>query len=281
MAGILRRKAKRIKDQVMYRFVLEATRRFPIGNDDHLLFLPDRLERPEGKRILVMAPHYDDETLGPGGTLVKHSQAGEKVHVLFFTDGRAGNPGGWTEAELIETRRREARQAAKMLGIEDLRFLDYPDQALPVDDASIHAVRSVFESVLPDLVYMPFPLDVHPDHAATAHITVAAALAAHSTAAVICYEAACPLMPNLVIPITGQIETKREAIRCYQTQMATNDYIHAIADGLNRFRTHGLLGGKGYAEAFFATDWGYLDTLLQRLNLGITRRRRGTDRRSH
>ena len=53
---------------------------------------PELVELPPGREILVLAPHFDDEAIGPGGTLVKHARAGHRITVAFMTDGRRGDP---------------------------------------------------------------------------------------------------------------------------------------------------------------------------------------------
>src|SRR5262245_379009 len=52
---------------------------------------PELVELPPGREILVLAPHFDDEAIGPGGTLAKHARAGHRLTVAFMTDGRRGD----------------------------------------------------------------------------------------------------------------------------------------------------------------------------------------------
>src|SRR5262245_2441565 len=53
---------------------------------------PRLCTEPGGQRVLVLAPHPDDEVIGCGGTLYKHTRAGHAVTVVYMTDGRKGDP---------------------------------------------------------------------------------------------------------------------------------------------------------------------------------------------
>ena len=75
----------------------------------------------------MLAPHMDDEVIGPGGTLRRHVEAGAAVTVVFLTDGRMG---GYDDGTLSRRRKEESRQAAELLGFGDLLFLDAPDGKL-------------------------------------------------------------------------------------------------------------------------------------------------------
>ena len=73
--------------------------------------------------VLVVAPHMDDEVIGPGGTLRRHVEAGAAVTVVFLTDGRLG---GYDDGTLLQRRKEESRRAAELLGFGELIFLDAP-----------------------------------------------------------------------------------------------------------------------------------------------------------
>src|ERR1043166_7647856 len=83
---------------------------------------------PQGKKIVVLAPHMDDEVIGCGGTLCKHVRNGAEVIVVYMTDGRYGSTAlqrlkgeerKRRERELIEVRKREARLAMETLGVKE------------------------------------------------------------------------------------------------------------------------------------------------------------------
>ena len=81
------------------------------------------------KRVAIIAAHPDDEVLGCGGTIAKHSAQGDTVDVLFFTDGESSRP-NYTVSD-IKKRKKSALTALKFLGVKGkIEFLNYPDNAL-------------------------------------------------------------------------------------------------------------------------------------------------------
>lgn len=124
-------------------------------------------------RLLVLAPHMDDETLACGGTILLHERKAD-VHCLFATDG-AASPApllpwqGRADDGLAARRRDEAVSAAGRLGVpsDNLHFLDLPDGKLAAHcDALGAALARSVSQLRPDFVLAPFRYDVHPDHVA-------------------------------------------------------------------------------------------------------------------
>ena len=231
------------------------------------LFLPTLIERPEANRVLVLAPHPDDDVIGCGGTLCKHVQAEDEVMVAYMTDGSRGSIDLRESLNLVAKRKDEAQKAAAVLGIEKLKFLGFQDQKLEYYIAECAAViADILLDYGPDLVYSPFPLDYNPDHVAAARIAVRAFESVDYTCSVFAYEIAPPILPNRIVNITKQVELKRKALMCHKSQTAQNDYVSVMIEGLGRYRTHGLLRGKGYAEAFFKCDGDYLAFLIKRMD---------------
>jgi LmbE family N-acetylglucosaminyl deacetylase len=204
----------------------------------------------------------DDETLGCGGSLHRHMAAGESVTIAYMTDGRKGDPAlnarrllpderERLEDALAAVRREEAVQAAAMLGVRDLRFLDNRDQELRVTRHTRRQVRELLEEIRPDLVYLPFPTDHHPDHRATNRIFLAALAVCRATEAPLCcgYEVWAPLPPNCLVDITSVADIKERALAQFRSQMSTIDFSRCIM-GLHAYRSIVHLHGRGFAEAF-------------------------------
>jgi LmbE family N-acetylglucosaminyl deacetylase len=224
--------------------------------------VPPPLDRLPGTRILVLAPHMDDEVLGCGGSMHRHIAAGEAVTVAYMTDGRKGDPAlnarslppperERLEDALVAARREEARRSAEILGVRDLRFLGNRDQELRVSPQTRRQVRELLEELKPDLVYLPFPTDHHPDHRATNRIFLAALSAARGITPPLCagYEVWAPLEPTCLVDITSIAEVKRRALAQFSSQMAVIDYGRCIM-GLHAYRSITHLHGRGFAEAF-------------------------------
>jgi LmbE family N-acetylglucosaminyl deacetylase len=217
---------------------------------------------PGKERVLVLAPHMDDETIGCGGTLALHVQNGAKVTVAFMTDGRSGaDVSTLTGAEriqreqaLIDVRKLEARRALSELGIENIAFLDGPDGHLQPEPALCSHLQALIDRCRPELVYVPHFLEEHGDHRATTAVLLAAT--AHTSWSFQCmgYEVWTPLFPNCLVNIDSTVQLKRQALAHYASQLEQTDYLHTCL-GLNAHRSVGLLNARGgYAEAFCAVS---------------------------
>jgi len=156
------------------------------------------------KRVLVIAPHNDDEVLGAGGMIQRHLAEGYKVKVIIMTngDGQLRPPGN--RIKLGYRRQKETLAALKLLGLSDndVIFLGYPDRGLaklwirfweydklyiskytktdhsPYKNsytpktpycglAVVKDLKEIIRQAMPSLLYFPHPNDQHPDHWAT------------------------------------------------------------------------------------------------------------------
>jgi LmbE family N-acetylglucosaminyl deacetylase len=221
------------------------------------------LRRPESGKIVVLAPHMDDEVLGCGGTIARHVQAGAEVSVVFLTDGRSGGgvPAGLAgperarrQLELVGIRKQEARRAGEILGVSDISFLDAEDGRLRTDSRVSKLLRAILERDRPQAVYLPFFLESHVDHCAASDMLIEAASGTSACFECRCYEVWTPLFPNVVVEIDTTIELKKRALACYQSQLADIDYVHT-GIGLNAYRSSAV-GCKTarFVEAFFAVS---------------------------
>lgn len=223
------------------------------------------VHEPGGGRIVVLAPHMDDESLGCGGTIARHVQAGAQLTVVFLTDGRHGGPSraDWTDAqrrdkqrEIVGIRKNEARCAADVLGVKSIKFLDAEDMRLNADVRVPKLLREILEQEQPDCVYLPSFLEQHPDHRAANGVLFDAVAGTGLDFECRGYEVWTPLFPNCVVKIDATIDQKKRALGCYASQLAQMDYLHA-AIGLSAHRSLALGGRSGkFAEAFHALRAG-------------------------
>lgn len=129
---------------------------------------PPRLE--DYQRYLFLGPHPDDIEIGAGATAAKFCSLGKDVCFLICTDGRYGlgkAPAGTTPEKLISIRREEARKSAEMLGVKDLRFLDFSDGGFYEREELLRAVAQVIGEFRPDVIFAPDPdvsSECHRDH---------------------------------------------------------------------------------------------------------------------
>jgi LmbE family N-acetylglucosaminyl deacetylase len=204
--------------------------------------------------ILVIAPHPDDESIGCGGTICLHTGKGDHVVSVFLTSGELGlkdlpRDKAWAKRE------REAKRAAKILGIAESIFLRLPDWFVGDHiQKAAEKLRPILESESPGLIYFPHAHEWHPDHKAALPI-VRAALAEIKIAPpkLRSYEVWTPLSEyDEVENITGVMAQKLKAVRCHRSQIADIPYDRAIR-GLNQYRGE-LAGNCRFAEVFQTID---------------------------
>ncbi|MGQ9539367.1 MAG: PIG-L deacetylase family protein, partial [Candidatus Bathycorpusculaceae bacterium] len=127
------------------------------------------------KKVVVIAPHPDDETFGCGGTIAKKISEGCEVFVVVMTDGRyaflnvLGIDVDPTPEELKVMRKEEVKRATRILGVPEgsLIFLDFVDGTLKENQKEAkEKVIEILREKHPDEVYIPYKRDGHPDHRA-------------------------------------------------------------------------------------------------------------------
>jgi LmbE family N-acetylglucosaminyl deacetylase len=203
------------------------------------------------QRVLVVAPHPDDESIGCGGAICLHRQRGDEVRVVFLTSGER-----YTDATPQDTNRAareaEADAAGRVLDVQGVEFLRLPDLGLSENvEVAARRLAPVLAERAPGIIYLPHPAEAHPDHAATLPI-VRAALAG-APPELRGYEVWSPLTDyHWVEDVIEVMARKLRAVRCYRSQLQLVRYDRAVR-GLNQYR--GVLGNGGrYAEAFVALE---------------------------
>lgn len=176
------------------------------------------------RKVIVVAPHPDDETIGAFGLMRHMIRRGAAVGVTLVTDGSASHPNSraWPPARLARTRRRETLAAVRLAGLfaGSVRFLNYPDGTLPELDASGLRLLSarLAAGPQPDLVIRPSLCDTHPDHRIVAETS---RLAWPPVVPQITYqvwpEGRCP-PGGRPFRLGPDLPVKRSALRLYRTQ---------------------------------------------------------------
>lgn len=204
---------------------------------------------PGGQRVLVLAPHPDDEVIGCGGTVLRHVAAGDHVTIAIATDGRRA--GGMRDPVGMSARRHaEALRAYAELRAERFEWL-----GLPEGDWDVARLREAMARLLtelrPDIVYASSRVDFHPEHHKVAHgLALALDAVAQSHRPVVrVYQIQVPLtatLVNLVSDIEMVQASSETALRAYESQAGT------IA-GIYRQKRYGALrhGLSTAAEEFW------------------------------
>ncbi|NQT95554.1 MAG: PIG-L family deacetylase [Candidatus Omnitrophica bacterium] len=113
--------------------------------------------------VLVLAVHPDDETLGCGGTLLKHKASGDNIYWLIATAMKEES--GFNKKQ-IEEREHEIDTVKGMYGFSELFNLDIPTTKADkiTSKELITKISDIFNNVKPEIIYLPFMHDVHSDH---------------------------------------------------------------------------------------------------------------------
>lgn len=217
-------------------------------------------------RVLVVAPHADDETLGVGGTIARHVERGDSVTVLVMTgSGEEPHPifpnDSWDEV------RAEAKEAAQVLGVERLVFRDVP--AVLVPETPTWKLNSIASEAMqewrPDRLYVPFPYDMHRDHREVFHsFSVAwraSKVGGYTPAEVFAYEVPSEthwnppylepgFLPHCWVDISRTLDRKIQALSCYQSQIPAWPHARSLEALTHLARWRGSQVGWEAAEAF-------------------------------
>lgn len=126
-----------------------------------------RLQPLGGQRILIVAPHPDDEAIGCAGTAMLHVDAGDHVCIAIATDGRRSTAMS-DPVNMATQRKKEAVEAARLMRVESLKWLGLPEGEWGLLEMT-QLLSSVLREVQPDIVYAPSRLDFHPEHLKVAH----------------------------------------------------------------------------------------------------------------
>lgn len=226
-----------------------------------MLVIPDL---KAARRILCVQPHPDDTDIGAGGTVAKLSRGGAEIFYLTVTNDSAGvREAGLTGEEIREIRKREQESAARILGIKELIWLDYPDAG----DYSIYSVRNdIIKQVRllkPDFLVTVdpwLPYEAHRDHIKTGlaasealilcslpHIVPDVPPGGVTINGIAFYHTAAP---NTVINVEETWELKFEAISQHKSQFSPDEL--AMMRSYFEMKASEYAGDKGFrlGEAF-------------------------------
>ena len=217
------------------------------------------------KKVLILAAHADDDILGCGGTMAKHSDQGDEVSVLFLTNGVGARGKGDSIPQNIDLRDQAAEKALAIVGAKLVDRLDFPDNA--IDSLPrikvIRAVENVININRPDVIYTHHGGDLNVDHrrALEAVMTACRPQPESSVSKIYSFEVASstgwqgntlfnPFVPNHYVEITEQLDRKMEALGAYEEEMRAFPHARSIEALQHMARWRGSQVGVAAAEAF-------------------------------
>jgi bacillithiol biosynthesis deacetylase BshB2 len=196
------------------------------------------------RQLLVVFPHPDDEAFGVSGTIATHVANGTPVTYACLTLGEMGrnmgNPPFTNRENLPKIRKEELKNAASILGIQDLRMMGYRDKTIEFedDDKLTNRMLSLIEEVKPSLIITFYPgYAVHPDHDATGAAVVRAVgkipSAARPTLHCVAFSNNCVEElgePDIINNVSAVADKKLGAIRAHRSQ--TEQMFANMSEGL-------------------------------------------------
>jgi len=214
-------------------------------------------------RILVVAPHPDDETLGCGGTLLKHQTAGDEISWCIVTAGYEPR----VSAEFLANREKEIDAVAAAFGFKKVIKLNHPTTRLDTvsQEQLISNFFEVIDSTRPDSIYLNHSGDVHSDHRVIFEAVMSAVkpfnTSRHGVKRILSYEVPsstdqatpgfrAPFVPTVFSDITPHIEKKLEIFSMFPVEVQPYPQPRALESIKALARTRGATIGVEYAEAF-------------------------------
>lgn len=214
----------------------------------------------QANKVLVIAAHPDDEVLGCGGTILKHTEMGDEVSVLLLSDGETSR-----QTADIRKRQLQAKQAGKILGIKELFLEQLPDNkfdSLPLLEI-VKLVEKYLEKIEPDIVYTHNASDLNVDHQLTAKavLTAARPQPGYFVKKILAFEVLSStewqikdkkhlFFPTYYYDITEVLNKKINALKAYKDEL--REYPHPRSEqgvrALAQYR--GIESGYNFAEAF-------------------------------
>lgn len=213
--------------------------------------------------ILIIVAHTDDETLGMGGTIAKHIEAGDNVVAISMTDGIGARP--HTTALNQDNRMQAAINASKILGFTWLKQYDFPDNAMDTIALLevVKAIEAIKEIVSPTIIYTHSTADLNIDHRIVAEATLIAfrpqpqevwnEIRTFEIPSATDYghpDITHTFLPNLIISIEDTWPKKLLSLHAYSDEMRPEPHARSFQGLENLARYRGNQVGVNMAEAF-------------------------------
>lgn len=212
-------------------------------------------------RVLVIAPHADDEVLGVGGTIAKYVDEGHEVYVCIVT---CGHPSMFPE-DLLKKLRSEAIDAHGSLGVKETFFIDFP--AVMLSETPVHEINSkvldVIKEVEPDIAFIPHYGDIHLDHNIVSQAAMVGLrpIRKHKVMEIYSYETLSEtewniphvsnaFIPNTWVDVSDYLDKKLEAMNIYSTQVTQFPHPRSSEAIKSLAKLRGSTVGMNAAEAF-------------------------------
>lgn len=213
-------------------------------------------------KVLIVAVHPDDETLGCGGTLLKHKANGDEIHWMIATEVKESK--GFTK-EVVERRDREISQVSKMYDFNSTHKLGLP--TMKVDEYSmselIGSISKIISDIKPSIIYLPFKGDVHSDHRKIFEAAYACTKSFRYPFVKKIYMVETlsetefapstkedSFIPNVFVDMTEYMDKKLEIMKVFDSEISAHPFPRSIRNLKALATLRGATSGCEYAESF-------------------------------
>jgi N-acetylglucosamine malate deacetylase 1 len=213
--------------------------------------------------VLAILAHSDDEALGCSGTIAKHIEQGDSVHLLFMTDGVASRIRSKNNAK---ERLIAAQDAVQILGVSSFTTLNFPDNkmdSIPLLDV-VKEIEDKITQLQPEVIYTHHLGDLNIDHQIThkAVITACRPQPGFCVKEIYAFEVLSStewqtpgvesFNPNIFVDITDYIDLKKQVLEVYSKEMHQQPHSRSVDNALRLNALRGNSVGVDYAEAFIS-----------------------------
>ena len=219
------------------------------------------------KSVLVVAPHPDDETLGCGGTLLRHKAEGDRIHWLICT--KIDSDPNFSK-ERIFSRRKEIELVARNYQFDSVSQLDcFPAQLDTVPMSKlVGQIGDVVKSTSAEIIYVPFRSDIHSDHTFVFDAVIACSkwFRYPKVEQVLVYETlsetdfflkvdAIPFQPNVYVDIESYLDEKIRTMQVFTNEIGEHPFPRSEKCIRSLANLRGAASGYKAAEAFRLLKW--------------------------
>lgn len=220
------------------------------------------------ENILVVAAHPDDEVLGCGGTIVKHTKAGDKVRVVILAEGVTSRDKKRSPKKCageLSQIAKAAQDAGKILGVESVYLHNFPDNRMDSIDLLdvVKVIEDLIERYEPDVVYSHHGGDLNIDHRIIheAVVTACRPVPGHPVKTILFFEipsstewraagTAQLFAPNWFVDVSNTLALKMKALASYQSEMRDWPHVRSVEAIKHLAAWRGATVGTKAAEAF-------------------------------
>jgi LmbE family N-acetylglucosaminyl deacetylase len=213
------------------------------------------------KKVLVIVAHPDDEILGVGGAIKKHSKIGDEIYCLILGQGITSR--GKSDKESINNLRQDSFRAGKIVGFKEIFFEEFPDQRFDSVDflEVVKKIEEYIKKIGPSILYTHYYNDLNLDHQITSKAVITACRPCNKDCPkeILCFETLSStewqligkrFKPNIYVDIENEIEAKTLALTEYSSEIREYPHPRSVEGIQILAQYRGMECGKRYAEAF-------------------------------